>query len=111
MPDTFYRIANGYIVTCNEDMSVPLNSQVLVRFDAVVSRPRVETMLHRANTQPGLVEALEGMLADMDELFASSDHLKMALGLAEIGTPLTFSNDGPETVKKARAAIAAAKGE
>ena len=55
-----------------------------------------------------LLEALKALLADMDELFASPDHLKMALELAEIGDPLTFNKDGPKTVRDARAAIKAA---
>jgi hypothetical protein len=54
------------IVTCNQDFSVPLNSRVLATVDG--DQAETQEMLHRANTQPELLEALEAMVADADTM-------------------------------------------
>ncbi len=57
MTDIFYRRDFRLIVTCNKDMGG--DGTTLARLILTVDAPEVEAMLHRANTQPGLVEALE----------------------------------------------------
>lgn len=59
-----------------------------------------------------LVEASDGFLADMYEIFAAPDHLLMAADLAKSGSPAIGEDiDGPETVKALRAALAKARGD
>lgn len=57
-----YRIAGQYIITCNEDGSVPLNSKVLGVADNGVDTTRLDEMLRRANAYPAMLEALEAFV-------------------------------------------------
>lgn len=63
------------------------------------------------NTVTELLAALEAVITDVDEIFASTDHLEMALHLAKVGAPLTTRDGGPENFRAARAAIAKARGK
>lgn len=47
-----YTVANGMILTCNEDGTIPLNSRVI----AESATPDAIDLIHRANTQPDLLE-------------------------------------------------------
>lgn len=107
MPATFYCIANNMIVMCDEDFTVQPDSWKLATVETTAPREshaRCEAMLHRANTQPGLLEALEDVVS--------------ALSNSKVDGVFAFYHahgqtyDGPRAdMDAARAAIAAAKGE
>ncbi len=54
MTATFYRISKGYIIEKRGD-----DERVLDWIDDYDNKPGYDELLHRANTQPGLLEALE----------------------------------------------------
>lgn len=100
MADTFYRIANDMIVTCNEDMSVPLGGGLRLAMAGTEDdqRAECEAMLHRANTQPGLLKACKAFI----------DH-RHAVGVAQIRDDLDSipSERIGEIIDQISAAIAA----
>ncbi len=85
-----------------------------VRFGYDVShddaRKTATDIVRAVNSHEQLVAALEGLLEDLEQMISDPKLLKMAAELAQMGTPLDFSDGGPNTIKAARAALAAAKG-
>lgn len=86
----FYCVAMGMISTCNADFSIPLNARVIATVDG--DQAECQEMLHRANTQPDLLEALEAAYFQFEHNGDESDADKTVLN-------------------QMHAAIAAAKGE
>lgn len=97
MADTFYRIANNKIVTRNEDGSLPVDPRVVLG-PWTLDRELCEAMLHRANTQPGLLKACKAFI----------DH-RHAVGVAQIRDDLDSipSERIGEIIDQISAAIAA----
>ena len=99
-----FAIAYGYIVTANEEANATLNSQIAAQLDKGQVNKATELLIRQANAAPDLLEALE------DATRALVEHINI-MAVDNKLPPNEVCPCMDNEVKKARNAIAKAKGE
>lgn len=76
-PAAFAIFDDKFIVTANEDGSIPLNSKVVIDLPkGGIQQDLTEIMVHRANTQPKLLEAAKNLVGFMQDNEEWKDYWK-----------------------------------
>ncbi len=72
---TQFAIMRGYIVTANDDGTIPLNSKVVGVLDNGIDQQQLDQILTQANSQPDLLAACHKVLSTLPDLY---DPLRMS---------------------------------
>ena len=100
---TQFAIMRGYIVTANDDGTIPLNSKVVGVLDNGIHQQQLDQMLTQANSQPDLLAALKQMRTAFPVMYSHP------LGAPNSPARKRWEQE-VEADKVARAAIARAEG-